>query len=214
MADKLTLQLETRTMMGKKTNRLRREGIVPATVYGKGVGPFSVQVDARTFNSLLRRAGKTTLIELSIPGQPTSSAFIHALQRHPVSREIIHVDLRVVDLTIDITVDVPVHFVGSSDLVNRGDAVLNHGLTTLSIRALPADIPSAIEVDISGLDDLDKTIYVRDVVLATKGTIMNPEDEVVASVTPPAREEDPTTTDEPASVEPELVRDDREGDGE
>src|SRR5688500_6018031 len=86
MADKITLALDQRTVTGKKVSRLRRTGILPATVYGKGVGPFTVQLDARTFTDLLRRAGRTTLVELEIPGQKPQSAFIHALQRHPVSR--------------------------------------------------------------------------------------------------------------------------------
>src|SRR5690242_11869130 len=125
MADKISLQLENRTLIGKKVKRLRREGILPATVYGKGVGPFSVQVDARTFSSVLRQAGGTSLVELAIPGQPKQSAFIHALQRHPVTRNIIHADLLVVDLLVEMTVQVPVHVVGESELVKRGDAILN-----------------------------------------------------------------------------------------
>src|SRR5919109_4357878 len=108
MADKITLALENRTVTGKKVNRLRRAGILPATVYGKGIGPFSVQVDARTFQDIYRRAGRTALVELQIPGQKTQSAFIHALQRHPVSRAIIHADFHVVDLRIEITVAVPI----------------------------------------------------------------------------------------------------------
>jgi len=104
MADKISLALENRTLIGKKVNRLRHEGILPATVYGKGVGPFAVQVNARVFSDTLRHAGRTTLVELQIPGQKPQSAFIHALQRHPVTRAIIHADFRVVDLRTEITV--------------------------------------------------------------------------------------------------------------
>src|SRR5258706_11778535 len=81
MADKITLALEQRTLTGKKVSQLRRAGVLPATVYGKGVGPFTVQLDARTFSNVLRHAGRTSLLELEIPGQKPHSAFIHTLQR-------------------------------------------------------------------------------------------------------------------------------------
>src|ERR671929_107405 len=81
MADRTTLELQNRTITGKKVNRLRRAGLIPATVYGKGVGPFIVQMDALTFAKTYRQTGRTTLIELKIPGQATQSAFVHALQR-------------------------------------------------------------------------------------------------------------------------------------
>src|SRR5689334_22131375 len=92
MADRLKLELENRTLTGKKVNRLRREGILPATVYGKGVGPFIVQLDTRTFSNTYRQAGRTGLIDLAIPEQSGISAFVHTLQRHPVTRAIQHVD--------------------------------------------------------------------------------------------------------------------------
>lgn len=207
MADKITLALDKRDIIGKKVSRLRRAGILPATVYGKGVGPFSVQLEARTFAQTLRQAGRTKLIELQIPGERMHSAFIHALQRHPVSREIIHVDFHVVDLNTEITVSIPIHIVGASALVDRGDAVLNQVLTALDVRALPADLPHAIEVDISGMDSFDKNIHVSDIQLPSVGVIITPPDELVVNLTPARAEEEPT---EAAPAEPELVREKRE----
>ena len=203
MADKITLALENRTLTGKKVNRLRREGILPATVYGKGVGPFAVQVNARTFSDTLRHTGRTTLVELQIPGQKPQSAFIHA-------------DFRVVDLLIEITVAIPIHIVGASELVERGDALLNQVLTTVDVRALPAELPHALDVDISGLDSFDKAIYVRDIKLEGKGTIETPEDEMVVSLTPARveEEEEEAAEAEEAPTEPELVREQREDEEE
>lgn len=212
MADKITLALENRAVIGKKVNRLRREGIIPATVYGKGVGPFAVQMDARTFQDVYRHAGRTTLVELQIPGQQTQSAFIHALQRHPVSRAIIHADFHVVDLLTEITVAVPIHIVGESELVERGDALLNQVLTALDVRALPTDLPPNIEVDISGLDSFDKTIHVRDIPFTGKGAIMTDENELVVGLTAARAEEVEEAEEEApeAPAEPELVREKRE----
>lgn len=215
MADRLTLDLENRTLIGKKVNRLRRAGLLPATVYGKGVGPFAVQLDARLFNDTYRRAGRTGLVELNIPGQPGVSVFIHSLQRHPVSRAIVHVDFLAVDLRIEVTVDVPVHIVGESELVRRGDALLNQVLTTLAVRALPAEIPSAIEVDVSGLDSFDKSIHVGDIALQAKGEIVTPADELVVSLSQTRPEEAEEAEETAEAAEPELVRETREDeDGE
>jgi large subunit ribosomal protein L25 len=216
MADKITLALEKRALTGKKVGRLRREGILPATVYGKGVGPFTVQVNARTFSDVYRRAGRTTLVELEIPGQKPQSAFIHVLQRHPVTRAIIHADFRVVDLRTEITVAIPLHIVGESELVERGDALLNQVLTTLDVRALPAELPHAIDIDISGLDSFDKGVYVRDIKLEGKGTIETPEDELVVSLTPARIEEEEEEVEEAEEepAEPELVREKREDEEE
>src|SRR5262249_29151310 len=154
-----------------------------------------------------RQIGRTTLVDLEIPGQATQSAFVHALQRHPVSRDIIHVDFHVVDLRTEITVDVPIHIVGESELVDRGDALLNQVLATLEGRSMPTELPPYVEVDISGLDSLDKSIHVRDITLAGKATIETPADELVISLTPARAEEEEVAAEEvEESAEPELVR--------
>jgi large subunit ribosomal protein L25 len=211
MADKIKLDLETRTVVGKKVNRLRRAGVLPATVYGKGVGPFTVQISVRGFNEAYRRAGKTSLIDLAIPGQSVQSAFIHSLQRHPVSRAILHADFLVVDLKTEISVEVPIHIIGESELVERGDAALNQVLNTLNVRALPAELPSYIEVDISVLDSLEKSIHIRDLAALEHGVIVNDEDELIVSLSQSRPEEvAEEEEEEPSAVEPELVREKRE----
>ncbi|MDQ2996941.1 MAG: 50S ribosomal protein L25 [Chloroflexota bacterium] len=208
MADQIKLEFETRTVVGKKVNRLRRAGILPATVYGKGVGPFTVQISARGFNEVYRRAGKTTLVDLAIPGQPAQSAFIHSLQRHPVSRAILHADFLVVDLKTEISVEIPVHLIGESELIERGDATLNQVLNTLNVRALPAELPSYIEVDISVLDSMDKSIHVRDIAALEHGEIVTDPDELVVSLSQSRPEE--VVEEAPDTAEPELVREKRE----
>lgn len=213
MADTLTLEVEKRTLTGKKVNRLRREGIIPATVYGKGVGPFAVQINGRVFADLLRKSGKTALVEVAIPGEGTKTALIHTIQRHPVTRTVIHADLLVVDLLVEITVDVPVHLVGESPLTKTGGAVVNQLLNSVSVRTLPSDIPSVLEADLSILDDLDKNILVSDLKLPGAGAIVNAPDDVVASITASSvaadaeADTDSATPSEPAIVGEEAAED-------
>jgi large subunit ribosomal protein L25 len=123
-----------------------------------------------------------------------------------------HADFRVVDLLTEITVEVPIHIVGESELIERGNALLNQVLNALDVRALPADLPHAIDVDISGLDGFDKSIRVRDIPTSDKYRIETDEDELVASLTP-AREEEEEVEEveaEEEPSEPELVREKRE----
>ena len=210
MAD-YSFDVQVRTVLGKKVAVLRREGLLPATVYGKGITPVSIQLDARTFNNTYRHVGRTALVDLNIPNHPQQSAFVHAVQRHPVSRSIIHVDFRVVDLRVEITVDVPITFTGESPLVEREDAILNQVLSTLSVRALPANLPQHIEVDISGLDEMDKTIHVRDVASTDTYSIVTDPDELLISLAPARVQEEEEPVEE-APVEGELIRPERASD--
>jgi large subunit ribosomal protein L25 len=207
MSESIKLELESRSVLGKKVKTLRRAGILPATVYGKGVGPFSVQLNLRTFQDAYRKVGRSKILELSVPGQGNMAAFVHALQRHPVSREIIHVDFRAVDLKQLLTVSVPVHLVGTSPLVSRGDAVINHTLMSIEVSALPTAIPAVVNVDISGLDDLEKNIHVRDLSLPEGATFVNGPDELVVALTP-VRAEAEESGSSPA--EPMLIREKRD----
>lgn len=209
MAVQHTIDAGTRTVIGKQVKHLRKQGLIPATVYGKGFDPVSVQIDDRAFNQMYRRAGRTSLIDLLIDGT-NASVFVQAVQRHPLSRAIIHVDFKVVDLKVAIQVEVPVIAVGESPLVARGDALLNHALNTVLVEALPAELPQHIEVDISGLDELDKSIHVSDVVIDGKYRLLNDPESVLLSLTQVrAAEEEPA---EEAPAEPELIRKPRESD--
>ncbi|NOK59211.1 MAG: Ribosomal protein L25 (general stress protein Ctc) [Chloroflexi bacterium AL-W] len=210
MSQEFELKLEPRTITGKKVNRLRKEGILPATVYGKGVGPYVVQMNAREFTDLLKQAGRTSLIKLSIPGEKPQAAFVHVLQRHPVKQDILHVDFHVVDLLIEMTVEVPILLVGESDLVKKNQAALNQILNTIEIQTLPSNVPSHIDVDISVLDSFEKTIHIRDITPPDKVTITTPEDELVVNLAQVRAEEEPTTEEE--AVEPQRVGEETKSD--
>jgi len=207
MATQFTLDVQPREVLGKKVKHLRTQGLIPATVYGKGMEPVSVQVNGRAFMAVYRKAGKTGLIELHL-GAARKAAFVQAVQRHPLTRDIIHIDFKVVDLRKAIHVEVPVLTVGESPLVARGDALINHALNTVMVEALPADVPQHIDVDVSGLDTLDKTIHVRDIPPARTYKILTSGDEVLISLTPvrAAVAEGPI---EEVPVEPELIRRER-----
>jgi len=183
MSETFTLKASPRTVVGKKVASLRRQGILPATVYGKGVDNLTIQVNSREFGQIFRKAGRTGVISLNIEGKPTTSVFVHTFQRHPLTREIIHVDFLAVNLREEVTVEVPVTIVGESPLVARDEAVINLSHNILQVRALPTSIPQHIEVDVSGLDAFDKSIFVRDLATSDSYTILTDGDELLVSLT-------------------------------
>lgn len=210
--DQLTLTLEPRSITGKKVKTLRREGMVPASICGKGVATETFQLDAKTFGLVYRQAGRTRLIDLQLPSG-TRSAFVRQVQIHPVSRQFLHVDFRIVDLRVEITADVPVVAVGTNELVERGDGVLTISLPTLHIKALPTDIPQNIEVDVSKIHDFSTVLHVRDLDLGDKVQVLTSPDEALATITPSRMEvEEEEITEQEQQGEPELSAEDADTD--
>lgn len=178
----VVIEAQKRTILGKQVKQLRRKGLLPATVYGKGFTPISIQMESRAFNNTYRKVGKTTLIDLMIDGV-LASVFVQEVQRHPVTRNILHADFKVVDLKQLIQVEVPVLAIGESPLVVRGDAILNHVLNTVMIESLPEQLPQHIEVDVAALNAFDATITAADLPTGAGYKVITAADQVVLSLT-------------------------------
>lgn len=207
------LDAPVREVLGKKVKHLRKQGLIPATVYGKGFDAVSVQVDDRGFHAVYRKSGKTALIELAIPGHGMQSVFVQDVQRHPVTRNILHIDFKVVDLKKLVQIEVPIVTVGESPIVARGDAILIHVVNTVMVEALPAELPQHIEVDASALDEMEKSIHVSDLPPVKGYKILAEPTDVLLSLSQvrAATAEGPV---EEVPVEPELIRKPRAGDEE
>ena len=204
--DELTLAAESRSNMGKGAARsLRRDGKVPAVIYGHGRDPMAITLEARTVSRLLDRiGGETALIDVSIDGGSAVKAIVREVQRNPVRRvDVIHLDLYAVVANEPITVEVPVHIVGVADGVRNHGGVLEHTLHRLTVRVLPADIPEHIDVDVSTLGVGD-SVHVSHLSLE-KGEIMNDGELSVVSVVA-ARVEIAPVVVEPVAGEPEVIK--------
>ncbi len=183
--------LQPRTITGKKVKQLRRQGIAPASICGKGVENQNVQVNVRDFDAVYRQVGRTALVDLQLPTtRRPQAAFVRQVQRNPINGQLIHVDFRVVDLRVEITADVPVVITGENDLVKREQGVAVLGQPTLSVRALPTELPQVIEVDISGLEDFTTTIHVGDLQLGEGVEMLTPAEEAVVTLSPSTTQED------------------------
>lgn len=183
----LELTLDAREAQGKANKRLRREGIVPGVVYGKGEGSTNVQVDAKTFEALYRAAGKTSVVKFRLPGASrATSGFIKSVQRHPLSGSALHVDYYLVNLNVEMEVDVPLVFTGEAPAVEETGGTLLHNLSAIHVKALPTDIPHEVTVDVSVLKSLDVAIHVKDLSLNRDLVqVMTDGETLVATVVPP-----------------------------
>ena len=185
----LEIAVTARAVSGKQNKRLRSTGVVPGVLFGKATGSIPVQLDAKALELLYRQAGRTSVVKVSVDGGRPTSAIIKGVQRNPLTGRALHVDLFAVDLTHEMLADIPLVFLGTSAAVEMEGAILFTSLDHLKVRALPADLPHEISVDLSALVDMDATIHVRDLVVDDKVTVINDPDDLVAKVTPPREEE-------------------------
>lgn len=184
-----TLAASHRTVTGKKVAHLRRAGQLPAVVFGRGLDSDNVSVDAHEFELLRRHAGANTLIDLSIDGAAASPVLVSNVQTSVITRRPLHVDLFVVRMTEELTVDVPLVSEGTSDAIENGGGTLMHVIDTVRVRALPDHLPQSIHYSIDALATFDDQIHVSDLVIPSDAVLLNDPTEVVAKVLPPRVEE-------------------------
>jgi large subunit ribosomal protein L25 len=189
MANRVQLKAQKRDLFGHKVGRLRRAGILPATVYGHNVQPASIQVDAHEMQLALRRAGMTQLIDLTIEGERTPRPVLIRQTGVDAKRNaLLHIEFFQANLREKITTHVPLHFVGESPADKEG-GILLHVLDHIDIESLPQDVPEGgIEVDVSQLVEMNSQILVGDLSAPPGVTILTPADETVAKVNPPISE--------------------------
>ncbi len=184
-----TLAAEHRDLTGKKVAILRRGGRLPAVVYGHGVESNSVSIDAHEFEQLRRHTGPNALVDLSVDGKKALPVLVSAVQVHPVNRRTLHVDLFLVRMTEELTVDVPLVATGESPAVANQGGTLLHPIESVRIRALPDHLPQSIEYSVDSLTDFDTTIHVRDLEIPSDVTLLTDGDDIIAKVQAPRVEE-------------------------
>ncbi len=187
------MAVRQRTVLGKKSESLRRQGILPGVVYGGHAESQPIETDAREFERGYRSWGSTTLLSLEGIGGDGTPALISGVSRHPVTGKILHVDFERVSLTERTHAEVPLHFVGTAPALKAG-GVLVHATEHVRVDALPQDIPHRIDVDLTKLEAVDDAIYVRDLVVdtTTVSIIDRPDALVVKAVHQRVEEVAPT----------------------
>jgi large subunit ribosomal protein L25 len=180
-----TLAAEPREITGKAVKRLRQEGRLPGVVYGHGVGSTNVSVDTHEFDQLRRHVSSNTLVDLSVDGEKPQPVLVLNVQIHPVNRRPLHVDLFLVTMTEELTVDVPLVAIGEAPAATLGGGTLLHPSETIRVRALPDHLPQSIEYDVSSLTDFELTVRVHDLTIPDDVTLLTDGDEIIARVQAP-----------------------------
>ncbi|MDZ4257870.1 MAG: 50S ribosomal protein L25 [Gemmatimonadales bacterium] len=199
----VSLAAESRTNVGKGAARsLRRDGRVPAVIYGHGRDPLPLSVDHKEVGRLLEViGGEAALVNVSIDGAAAGQVIVREVQRNPVKRsDVIHLDLYAVVAGQPITVEVPVHIEGTADGVRNFGGVLDLHLHRLTVKCLPKDIPDHIVIDVTALL-VGEAIHVRDVTVPN-AELMHDGDVSIVGVLAGRVEEAATPAD---SSEPEVI---------
>jgi large subunit ribosomal protein L25 len=184
---KTQLKLARRETLGKKVRALRREGIIPANIYGHNVDSVAVQVSSEELRQLMRRHGRNEIIYVQVDGEERPT-FVRDVQRNPVSDQILHVDFLQISLTEKVRLEVPIHFEGVAPAVATAGGIVTHALNEVMVEALPTSIPQSIVVDISGLTEIGQSIHVSDLPAIDGVEIVTDEGAVVVRIDLPAAE--------------------------
>ena len=214
MAD-LQLAVDVRTVTGKKVKSLRRQGILPAHLYGRSTESQSLQAPIQQVVELLTTAGRNAIISLMINGEGEArSVVLRGVQRNPFTDELYHVDFFQVSLTEKLRADVPLVLVGEAPAVMVHNGVLLQNLDHLTIEALPTDVPPKIEVDVSGLEELEAGIFVRELNVPANVDVLASPDLLVAKVEPPKIAAELEAEEAAAAAEAEALAEGEEAEAE
>lgn len=208
---KVSLKVEPRQIFGKKLNKIRRSGLVPGNIYGPDFKSQSVSVLYKDLVKTYKKVGETGVVYLALDKE-NIPVLIKTIQKHPVSGSLLHIDFRKIDLSKKIETAVPIKTSGVSEAVSQKAGVLLILSDTLLVEALPEDIPSHIEVDISVIKEIGQEIKVVDLKKSDKYQVKTPGEKVVVSVI--AHKEE-SIVPETAVAAPEIITEAvKEGDEE
>ena len=219
--DKVVIPAEKRTVTGKQVKALRREGKLPAVIYGRHIDPISIVLEAHSASRTLAKASSSTLVNIELDGKQYPT-LVREKQLDFIRNSLIHVDFMAVSMTEKITASVGIHITGESPAVKEFGAILVTGLTELEVECLATDLPERFTVDVSGLAEISSGMYVRDVVPPANVEILDDPDEMIVVATAMAAEEEEEVEEELLEgeeelEEPEVIgkgKEEEEGEGE
>jgi large subunit ribosomal protein L25 len=199
---KHALKGQKRTVVGRKVKVLRKQGNLPATVYGKKVASVSLSISRDAFVSVYKETGETGLIELSIDGD-VRPVLVHTVQVDPVTSELLHIEFHQVDLKEKVHAKVPVELVGESPAVVQKLGVLLTVLDEIEVEALPTDLPEKITIDVAGLTEVDQEFTVEKLSVPSSVTVLTEGHLTVVKVGPLVTKEaeEQAAAEEAASAE-------------
>lgn len=196
---KYQINAQERKELGRKVKKLRKQGILPANVFGKKIKSISLAVDKKEFLKIYDQAGETSIVEVMI-GKDLKNTLIHNIQFDPVSGEPLHIDFLQVDLKQKVKSMVPIILTGESPAEKQSIGTVVQFIDEIEIEALPTEIPDNFEIDISVLVNIDDQIKVGDMD-AGKTSIIEDKEKIILKVEEIKKEEEPVPAAEVPSEE-------------
>ncbi len=202
---KHTLKAEKRKILGQKVKTLRKEGVLPANIYGKKVKSLAIQVSMRDFEKVYKEAGETGIVEITVDSSKRP-VLVNNVQMHPVTDVPIHIDFLQIDLKEKVTADVPIDLIGESPAEKSGLGTVVQQINEIEVEALPTDLPEKFEIDMSKLTKVDMAVLVKDLKVDKKIEIKLDIEQIIVKVEPLRKEEEvivPVEEEEGATEEGE-----------
>ncbi len=207
--DKIILKAGLRKAIGRKVKLLRKEGVLPANIYGKNIKSESIQISLSDFNDVYKKAGETGLIYLQIEEgkkKEEKPALVANIQKDPVSDLLLHIDFHQVSLKEKVEAKVPVELIGESPAEKQSIGTVVQYLNEIEVEALPTDLPEKFEVDISTLSEVDQMVSVKQLTYdKSKIEVKTEPEEIIVKVEPPQKEEVVAPPAEEVPLEGESV---------
>lgn len=200
----IKLKAEERQNLGIKLKTLREKGFIPAVLYGKGIRNMALEVGYKDFVEILGKAGSSTILDLDIKGKK-HNVLIQDFATDPITDKYIHVDFYQVRMDEAIEAKVVLKFIGVSPAVKDMEGVLVKNVAEVEVKALPKDLPSEVVIDISSLKTFDDVIKIKDLKISDKVEVLEGQNEVIATVTPPRTEEELEKLNEEVTEDVEEV---------
>ena len=198
---KTILDAKVRTVFGKKNKNLRKEGLLPANIYGTHFPSQAIAINYIEFKRTFRTVGETGVVYIKTEKDEIPT-LITSLQRDPIEGLVLHADFRKVDLSIKIEAVVPLTFIGIAPAANAGGVILTQ-TDKITVEALPQDIPNHIEIDLSILKEIGQEIKVADIPVSATYTVKTEGKKVLVSVT--AHKEESVIAETTAAATPEVL---------
>ncbi len=183
--EKIELKSQPRDIKTTKPKTLRKQGFIPAVLYGHNVANMPLMVNFNEFERVLKKAGESTIVNLITQDGKTHPVLIHDVQMHYLKSTPEHIDFYEVNMSEKLTAAVALEFTGESAAVKNLGGVLVKILNEIEVECLPADLPHNIEIDLSALKTFDDEISVKDLKVSDKVTVLTNADELVAKIQPP-----------------------------
>ncbi len=203
--DNIVLQATRRDVLRDKAGALRRQGKLPAVLYGHRIESTPITLDAPQAAQILATLTSSSLVTISLDGKEYPT-LVREKQRHFLKNHLTHVDFQVLSLTEKMRVKVGIEFTGTAPAVKDFSAEIHHGLSEIEVECLPQDLPERFLVDISGLTEIGAAIHVRNLTAPDNVVILSAPDDTIAVVTATKAEAAVAAAapEEPAPAEPEA----------